>query len=34
MTFLLGIGLGILLTIGTALIVAADIDERDENNYN
>ena len=26
MTFILGMGLGILLTIGTSLIVAADVD--------
>lgn len=31
MTFILGMGLGILLTIGTALIVAADdIDKEDD----
>jgi hypothetical protein len=27
MTFILGMGVGMLLTIGTALIVAADIDK-------
>jgi len=27
MTFILGMGLGILLTIGTALIVASDLDK-------
>jgi hypothetical protein len=30
MTFILGMGLGILLTIGTSLIVAADIDNDNE----
>lgn len=37
MTFLLGMGLGSLLTIGTALIFTADreiLDEGDENYYN
>jgi len=37
MTFLLGMGLGSLLTIGTAFIFAADrniLDEGDENYYN
>jgi len=29
MTFILGMGVGILLTIGTALIVASDIDKDD-----
>ena len=29
MTFILGMGLGILLTIGTALIVASDLDKDD-----
>jgi hypothetical protein len=29
MTFILGMGLGILLTIGTSLIVAADVDNDD-----
>ena len=30
MTFILGIGVGILLTIGTSLIVASDIDKDNE----
>jgi len=36
MTFLLGMGLGSLLTIGFAFLVAADehLDEGDENYYN
>jgi len=36
MTFLLGMGLGSLLTIGAAFIFAADLhfDEGDENYYN
>ena len=37
MTFLLGVGLGSLLTIGIAFIFAADrnlLDEGDETNYN
>ena len=37
MTFLLGVGLGSLLTIGAAFIFAADqnnLDEGDENHYN
>jgi len=36
MTFLLGVGLGSLLTIGFAFLVAADshLDEGDENYYN
>ena len=37
MTFLLGMALGSLLTIGAAFIVAADrniLDEGDENYYN
>lgn len=29
MTFILGMGIGILLTIGTALIVASDVDNDD-----
>jgi len=29
MTFILGMGLGILLTIGTAFIVTADVDNDD-----
>jgi len=35
MTFLLGMGLGSLLTIGFAFLVAADshLDEGDENNF-
>jgi hypothetical protein len=36
MTFFLGVGLGVLVTIGTALIVAADkniIDEGDDEWY-
>ena len=36
MTFFLGLGLGVLVTIGTAFIVAADkniIDEGDDNWY-
>lgn len=32
MTFILGMGVGILLTIGTALIVANDID-KDNNQF-
>ena len=32
MTFILGMGVGILLTIGTALIVASDID-KDDNQF-
>ena len=37
MLFLAGLGLGVLLTIGTAFIFAADeniLDEGDENYYN
>jgi len=36
MTFLLGMGFGFLLTVGTAFIFAADgnLDEGDENYYN
>ena len=37
MTFLLGMALGSLLTIGTAFIIAADrgmLDEGDDNYYN
>jgi hypothetical protein len=37
MTFLLGIALGSLITIGASFIAAADrnmLDEGDENNYN
>ena len=36
MTFLLGMALGSLLTIGAAFIIAADdnLDEGDENYYN
>jgi hypothetical protein len=37
MTFLLGMALGSLLTIGAAFIVSADeniLDEGDKNNYN
>jgi len=30
MTFILGMGLGILLTIGTSLIVAADVDNDED----
>ena len=30
MTFILGMGVGILLTIGTSLIVASDIDKEDK----
>ena len=29
MTFILGMGLGILLTVGVSLIVASDIDKED-----
>jgi hypothetical protein len=32
MTFILGMGVGILLTIGTSLIVASDID-KDDNQF-
>jgi hypothetical protein len=32
MTFILGMGVGILLTIGTTLIVASDID-KDDNQF-